>query len=101
MRMTADRRMGKHNYHLLMFYDCEQLSSARGGGPFFERYCIFSIFSYFLHVTVSSSFLEKKISNHPGVEEALVRGVNVERIGMTLSVSFPRGQPPPLQKKMI
>jgi len=38
--------------------------------------------SYFLHVTVSSSFLEKKISNHPGVEEALVRGVNVERIGM-------------------
>ena len=65
---------------------------------FFERYCIFSIFSYFLHVTVSSSFLEKKISNHPGVEEALVRGVNVERIGMTLSVSFPRGQPPPTQK---
>jgi len=38
--------------------------------------------SYFLNVTVSSSFLEKKILNHPGVDEVLVRGVNVDRIGM-------------------
>ena len=36
---------------------------------------------FFLHVSVSPSFLEKKVRTHPGVEEALVRGVPVEGVG--------------------
>lgn len=37
--------------------------------------------NYFLHVSIYPSFIEKKISTHPGVEEALVRGVPVEGVG--------------------
>ena len=37
--------------------------------------------NFFLHVSVSPSFLEKKVRTHPGVEEALVRGVPVEGVG--------------------
>ena len=37
--------------------------------------------TYFLRVSVTPSFLEKKVSTHPGVEEALVRGVPVEGVG--------------------
>ena len=37
--------------------------------------------TYFLRVSVNPSFLEKKVSTHPGVEEALVRGVPVEGVG--------------------
>ena len=37
--------------------------------------------TFFLRVSVTPSFLEKKVSTHPGVEEALVRGVPVEGVG--------------------
>ena len=37
--------------------------------------------NFFLHVSVSPSFLEKKVRTHPGVEEALVRGISVEGVG--------------------
>lgn len=36
---------------------------------------------YFLQVSVSTSFLEKKVLNHPGVSEVIVRGVEVEGVG--------------------
>lgn len=38
--------------------------------------------TYFLRVSVCPSFIEKKVITHPGVEEALVRGVPVEGVGL-------------------
>ena len=37
--------------------------------------------SYFLHVKVSPSYLESKISSHPGVAEVVVKGIIVEGVG--------------------
>merc|ERR1712110_639541 len=37
--------------------------------------------TFFLRVSVTPSFLVKKVSTHPGVEEALVRGVPVKGVG--------------------
>ena len=36
---------------------------------------------YFLHVSVAPGLLERKLRTHPGVEEALVRGVPVRGVG--------------------